>query len=259
MMTADPTDCLWADVLQQLKGRLARETFNMWLLGSHVLESGEGTLTIGFLRPEGLPWLEHQLRPVIEQTLHLLTGRPIALQFVACPPEQDEVDEDQDEASPAGDPPVKEPPQRRKKMRRRASPAVTSPSSSSPPIRAGTGRSAAGGHKPAKELTSNDFYIRLKTAFRRRALRLCKGAPLPVLVCLWCHVNKQGVAWPSIETIMRETGYSRGVVCNAIAKLEHLGLIIKRPRYNQTTEYIITAYAWFGSNPAPALFEEQEH
>ena len=96
MMTADPTDCLWADVLQQLKGRLARETFNMWLLGSHVLESGEGTLTIGFLRPEGLPWLEHQLRPVIEQTLHLLTGRPIALQFVACPPEQDEVDEDQE-------------------------------------------------------------------------------------------------------------------------------------------------------------------
>ncbi len=40
-------------------------------------------------------------------------------------------------------------------------------------------------HKPAKELGPNDFYIRLKTAFVRRALRLCKGAPLSVLNCLW--------------------------------------------------------------------------
>ncbi len=35
---------------------------------------------------------------------------------------------------------------------------------------------------------------------------------------------------------MKQTGYSRGVVCNAIAKLVRLGLIAKRPRYNQSTE-----------------------
>jgi len=66
------------------------------------------------------------------------------------------------------------------------------------------------------------------------------------------------VASPSIETIMRQTGYSRGVVCNAIAELERLGLIVKRPRHHQVTEYVVPAYAWFGSDPTPALFEEQE-
>ncbi len=268
-MTNDPPDRLWADTLQQLKCRLTRETFNTWLLGSRVVESGEGTLTIGILHPAGLPWLEHYLRPVIEQSLLLVAGCPIAVDFVPCPPEQeDEGEYDEDETSPVGAtltagngrPPAG--PTARRKKRRRVSPAGASPSSS-PPHRASTEHTAADGHdstrlKPAKELTSNDFYIRVKTAFRRRALALCKGAPLSVLVCLGCHVNKHRVASPSIETIMRETGYSRGVVCSAIAELERLDLIAKRPRHNQSTEYVVLAYIWFGSNPAPALFEEQE-
>ncbi len=128
----------------------------------------------------------------------------------------------------------------RRKKRRRVSPAVTSPPSP-PPRGASPGHSAAAGrksaHKPAKELGPNDYYFRVKTSFCRRALRLCKGAPLSVLNCLWGHVNKHRLAWPSIETIMRQTGYSRGVVCNAIAELERLGLIAKRPRHNQSTEY----------------------
>jgi len=269
-MTGDPAGRLWAEALQQLKCRLSHETFNAWLLGSRVVESGQDTLTVGILRPDGLPWLERYFRPAIEQTLLLVAGRPIAVDFVPCPPEQE--DEYDDRCDAGGDDLVVgatqtagngRPPQRRKKTRRRVSPAVTSPSSSSPPHRASTGHTAADGHdstrqKPAKELGPNDFYVRLKTAFCRRALRLCKGAPQSVLICLWCHVNKYHVASPSIETIMRQTGYSRGVVCSAIAELERLGLIAKRPRHNQSTEYVINGYAWFGSDPAPCLFEEQE-
>ena len=281
-MTNTPAALLWADTLQQLKCRLPRETFNAWLLGSRVVESGEGMLTIGILRPAGLPWLQHRLRPVIEQSLLLVAGRPIAVDFVPCPAEQkdEEYDADEDEASPAGATPDRSdaqgrppvgatltagngrPPQPRKKMRRRVLPAVAPPASS-PPCRASPEHGTAAGHKstrlkPTKELGPNDFYIRLKTAFCRRALRLCKGAPLSVLNCLWGHVNGDHVAWPSIETMMRQTGYSRGVVCNAIAKLERLGLIAKRPRHHQSTEYVVLAYAWFGSDPTPALFEEQE-
>jgi len=268
-MTNTPAALLWADTLQQLKCRLPRETFNAWLLGSRVVESGEGMLTIGIPRPAGLPWLQHRLRSVIEQSLLLVAGRPIAVDFVPCPSEQEdeEYDADEDEASPAGATPDRRdaqgrPPQPRKKLRRRVLPAVAPPASS-PPCRASPEHGTAAGHKstrqkPTKELGPNDFYIRLKTAFCRRALRLCKGAPLSVLNCLWCHVNRDHVASPSIETMMKQTGYSRGVVCNALAELERLGLIVKRPRHRQVTEYIVPAYAWFGPDPTPALFEEQE-
>jgi hypothetical protein len=258
-MTNDPPNRLWADALQQLKWRMDRETFDLWLPGSRVVESSEGALTIGVLRSVGLPWLQHRLRPVIEQTLLFVAGRPIAVDFVPCPQEQpDEYDEDEDETSPADDPSGGATPQRRKKMRRRVSPAATSPSSSPPPSRARAGHPSVDGHKPATELGPNDFYFKVKTAFRRSGLRRCKGAPLSVLNCLWSHVNKDGVAWPSLKTIMKETGYSRGVVCNAIPELVRLRLIAKRPRHNQSTEYVILAYAWTGSVPAPCLFEEQE-
>jgi len=253
-MIADHADLLWADALVQLKCRLDRQTFNAWLLGSRVVDSGENALTIGILYPAGLPWLQHRLRPVIEQTLRLVAGRPIAVDFVPCPPHQEDEydadaeaeayddeeyegeDEQEDEDSCGADSPVRATPDRRECR---------------PPRNSGR-------RKPAKELTSTDFYIRVKTAFRYRALAMCKGAPLSVLNCLWLHQNAKHVAFPSIETIMKQTNYSRGAVCSAIAKLVRLGLIAKRPRHNQTTEYVIKAYAWFGSKPTPCLFEEQE-
>jgi Helix-turn-helix domain len=266
-MIDDQANLLWADALVQLKCRLDRATFNAWLLGSHVVESGESTLTVGVPCPDSLPWLQHRLRPLIEQTLRLVAGRPIAVDFVPySPPPEDDYDEDEDEdedgAFPAGataslSKSPGPPPPSRKKTRKRVSPAVISPHRASPERAAPAERKGAR-HKPATEMGPNDFYIRLKTAFARRALRLCKGAPLSVLNCLWCHMNKDHLAWPSIETIMRQTGYSRGVVCNAIAELVRLRLIAKRPRYNQSTEYVILAYAWFGSHPTPALYEEQE-
>ncbi len=89
-MTTNPPHRLWSDALHQLKTRMDRHTFNAWLLGSRVVDSGEDTLTIGILSPAGLPWLQHRLRPVIEQSLQLVAGRPIAVDFVPCPPGQQE-------------------------------------------------------------------------------------------------------------------------------------------------------------------------
>ena len=93
-------------------------------------------------------------------------------------------------------------------------------------------------------------------AFRRKALAQLKGAKLSCFLCLALHVDKDGVAKPGIETIVRETGYSRPSVCSALDELESLGLIQKsRSQYMATDEYTVTGYAWFGKAPAPALWE----
>jgi len=56
---------------------------------------------------------------------------------------------------------------------------------------------------------------------------------------------------------MRETRYSRSVVCNGLAHLVDLGLVTRRKRQSGPDEYIINGYAWFGQKPAPSLWEEK--
>jgi len=102
----------------------------------------------------------------------------------------------------------------------------------------------------------SSYYVRIKTAFRRQALAELKGAPLSIFICLALHLNRDGVAAPGIEIIMRETGYTRSVVCNALAKPENLGLVTKRAGRRQKTEYAVNGYAWYGHHTAPALWEE---
>jgi len=105
-------------------------------------------------------------------------------------------------------------------------------------------------------LLHTDFYIKLKVAFRHRALAELKGAPLSVFLCLALHVDRDGVAYPGVQTIMRETGYSRSVVCSALGTLVDLGLMAKRRAHRGNDEYIIQGYAWFGTDPAPCLWEK---
>lgn len=46
-----------------------------------------------------------------------------------------------------------------------------------------------------------------------------------ILVCLAYHLNPDGDAYPSVETIARETGLDRKTVISGISKLLNLGLI----------------------------------
>ena len=80
---------------------------------------------------------------------------------------------------------------------------------------------------------------------------------LSVFLCLALHVDRHRVAKPGIEAIMRETGYSRGVVCNALDELETLGLVTKLSTCRGTDPYQLEGYAWFGARPAPSLWEER--
>lgn len=98
-------------------------------------------------------------------------------------------------------------------------------------------------------------YIKLLVAFRRQALRELKGAPLSVFICLALHVGDAGYADPSLETIMRETGYGRATVCSALVVLYDLGLVEKVKRWKRSNKYFVRGYAWFGQAKQPALFE----
>jgi hypothetical protein len=103
-----------------------------------------------------------------------------------------------------------------------------------------------------------EVYVKIKVAFRTKALKLLKGPKLSCFLCVALHVGEEGTAYPSIDTIMRETGYSRSVVCNALKKLEDLGFIEKQRRKHASTLYSVRGYVWFGSESKPTLLGEAQ-
>lgn len=220
---------LWAGALDELRLQMARATFDAGLRGSRVVASAPGALTVEVMLPHATGWLQHRLRATVERTVARLAGRPVTVTFVAAPPD------------PGSEPEAE----------------VPAPLPDEPPAGEGSAAEEARPARPGRALGPADFYIRLKIAFRQQALGRLKGAPLSVFMCLSLHVDDKGLASPGIETIMRETRYSRGVVCNALAKLVRLGLISKQESRRHGTEvYAVNAYAWYGRHPAPALWEK---
>jgi len=71
-------------------------------------------------------------------------------------------------------------------------------------------------------------------------------------------VDRDRIARPGgIETIMHETGYSRGAVCSALEYLESAELIRKLRQHRGADAYQVLGYAWFGDQPAEALWESE--
>ena len=73
-------------------------------------------------------------------------------------------------------------------------------------------------------------FLKVYHAFRDKALRELKGAPLSVLLCIGLHAGKDGKAWPSLDTIADETGYDRKTVQRAIRTLVSRGFVSKVQR-----------------------------
>jgi len=103
-----------------------------------------------------------------------------------------------------------------------------------------------------------ETYVKIKVAFREKALRLLKGSRLSCFLCIALHANAESTAFPSIDTIVRETGYSRPIVCNALAELESLGFIEKTRRKHASTLYKVKGYIWYGSESNPTLLGESQ-
>jgi len=103
-----------------------------------------------------------------------------------------------------------------------------------------------------------EVYVKIKVAFREKALRLLKGPKLSCFLAIALHANSESEAWPSIDTIVRQTGYSRPTVCSALRELVELGFIEKRRRKHESTLYSIEGYIWYGSESKPTLLGEAQ-
>ncbi|MBN1439533.1 MAG: helix-turn-helix domain-containing protein [Anaerolineales bacterium] len=86
-------------------------------------------------------------------------------------------------------------------------------------------------HEIAKAVTQDGRevwqprFIKLDTAFRRETLAKLKGCKLSVYFDLAEHMNREGECWPSMETLAKETDYSRRQVIRAIKELKAMGII----------------------------------
>jgi len=214
----------WGQALAELRLRMSQATFDTWLRGSYPVDLAGDRLTIYVRHAYAADWLQHRLRDLVEGAVERAFGQRLAVEFTAVRPAE-----------------------------------AVAPAAPGPPeeIMEAVREERVTVREDGAPLAWTDFYIKLKVAFRRRALRELKGAPLSTFLCLALHVDRDGVAYPGVQTIMQETGYSRSVVCNALAELVRLGLVTKRSAQRGTDEYVLNGYAWFGQQPAPAFWEER--
>lgn len=113
--------------------------------------------------------------------------------------------------------------------------------------------------------TREDIFVKLNVTFRDSMLARLKGAPLSVLVCLSLHCkNADMQAWPSLDKIAEETGYSYPTVCSAIKALEKKGLVTKTRRKNpdrqdRTNLYALKAFFTMGKHKDSLGLDEGKH
>jgi hypothetical protein len=234
---------LWEETLEQLQHQMTRATFDTWLRGTRLVEHSPGRWTVAVKHAYALDWLKNRLLPLIERTAARLAGHTVQVAFVVRPRHIAK--------HPLGT--AQHPPGPRPEA-----PPPIEPRPPAGPLPEAVREEHVTVQGDGTALVWTDFYIKLKVAFRRQALRRLRGAALAVWLCLALHVDRHGISAPGIETIMEETGYnSRTTVCRALAGLVRSGLVDKLdPGRWGKDRYRIRGYAWFGRNPAPALWEE---
>ncbi len=101
-------------------------------------------------------------------------------------------------------------------------------------------------------ILSKDAHIKILSSFRNGSLRLLRGAPLSVFICIALH-EADDAPGASLSCIEAETGYTRKTVIEAIRFLcDPLRPFIERcgEEADGTHRYRPAAYAWFGSDKA---------
>lgn len=85
-MTLDTTpQQLWTAALGELELQMTHATFDTWLRDTTCIDvdaDNEHTLVIAVKNNHAVDWLEHRLRPVIDRTLHRLTGNGTTARFI---------------------------------------------------------------------------------------------------------------------------------------------------------------------------------
>jgi len=254
---------IWERTLADLRLQTARATFDSRLRGTWPLawDPAANTWIIGVTNSHSVEWLRHRLAKVVQRSLaHHTEGQAEPqITFVAALPPPGE--------GKAGWQPGPTPHQ----SAARSEPQGGDPGPdrqaggdrSDPGQRTGAPPPHQGSSEPATRpaLKHTDIYVKLKVCFRHRLLRLLKGPKLSVFACLMCHLDSDNIAHPGVSLIMRETGLARSTVCSALDELcsPRFRVLEKLPsRGRGPNRYRVLGYAWFGSKPAPALYEEED-
>jgi DNA-binding MarR family transcriptional regulator len=96
--------------------------------------------------------------------------------------------------------------------------------------------------------TEERIYVQLETAFREKQLAQLRGAgKLAVFLCLALHINEEGLCWPSINLIAKETGYGKDTVFAALKSLETMGFIARKKRRGEGNQLSTNLYQIFPS------------
>jgi DNA-binding MarR family transcriptional regulator len=80
---SDEARQIWARCLEELELQMTRATFDTWLRGSHVVEAGDDSLTIGVRHAYAVDWLQYRLLPAILPTVARHAGGDVKITFVA--------------------------------------------------------------------------------------------------------------------------------------------------------------------------------
>jgi hypothetical protein len=90
-----------------------------------------------------------------------------------------------------------------------------------------------------------------------------KGAELAVLMALALRMNEDGWCWPSLETLVKDTGYSRITIFKALESLTKRRVkgrrVLLRARLrNPDGTFSTNCYLLFPSEEEVAEYEEKE-
>lgn len=96
-------------------------------------------------------------------------------------------------------------------------------------------------------------WIKLSTSFRAVMSKL-KGSRLSVFLCVCLHIDAKNNCFPSLETIARETGYSRREVINAVHELEESGFLTVNRDGKRSNFYHVDLAAAMGAENSPVHF-----
>jgi hypothetical protein len=289
---APEADDVWQQTLDDLVLQMARATFDKLLLGSRAMawnaESNAWTIEVRNRYAPG--WLSRRMANVVQRALARRLPRPgpdgaadpvpPQIEYVAAeshrfpvpsslrgpasqenrrkPPSHDALHERAESSA------ERRPPRSpanggsgSRSLPGSARPSIADPAAAQ--IEPGVTRRSAG-TRPGAKLGPNDYYIRIKTAFREEALLRLQGPKLSVFMCLALHADNDRTSAPGLDRIERETGFCRTTIIRALREMSSPALpMLERlpPTAWRTSRYRILGYAYYGSTPAPALFEEE--
>jgi chromosomal replication initiator protein len=100
---------IWNEALRRIQEHLARRSFDTWIRPIALLEATDDTVTLGVPSSFFQDWVEEHYRPLLQEALDAVTGRPSRLRFLvteaapAVTPGAGNGDARDEGSAPAGD------------------------------------------------------------------------------------------------------------------------------------------------------------